>query len=92
MGMISLFRTPKPRQFKYTPIFYDEQKEALKQREQQIKQELGLADENAPRVSLIKGRMRLGYTRSAKEKSKSNLRLVIIFIILILVAYFLFYY
>jgi len=92
MGMISLFRTPRPKQFKYVPIFYDAQKEALKEREKQIKQELGLSDENTPRVSLIRGRIRSSYQRSTKERNKSNLRLVVIFIILLLVAYFLLYY
>jgi hypothetical protein len=92
MGMISMFRTPKPRQFKYTPIFYDERKEALKEREKQLKQELGISDDQSSRVSLIKGRIRAGFRRSAKERSKSNLRLIIIFIILVLVAYLIFYY
>ncbi len=90
--MISLFRTPKPRQFKYIPIFFDPRKEALKEREQQIRQELGMSDENAPRVSLIRGRFRETYKRSVKGKSKSNIRLIIILIALCLVAYFLLYY
>lgn len=92
MGTITMFRTPKPRQFKYTPIFYDERKEALKERERQIKQELGLSDEGSPRVSLIRGRFRNAYSRSSKEKTKSNFRMVIIMIILLVVAYLLFYY
>jgi hypothetical protein len=94
MGMISLFRTPRPKQFKYTPIFYNPQKEALKEREQQLRQELGLNDDDSPRVSLIRGQMRNYYNRKVKgeSSSKSNLRLVIIFIILCLVAYYLLYY
>lgn len=94
MGMISLFRTPKPKKFKYTPIFYDPDKEALKEREQQIRQEMGLADENTPRVSLIKGQMRSYYKRKVRTArgGKTNLRLVIIIIILCAIAYYLFYY
>ncbi|MFO8022526.1 MAG: hypothetical protein R6U65_08665 [Perlabentimonas sp.] len=94
MGMISFFRTPSPKQFKYTPIFYDPQKDALKEREKQIRQEMGMADENSPRVSLIKGQMRGQYERKIKgrSKSKSNLRLVVIFIVLCLIAYYLLYY
>lgn len=94
MGMISLFRTPRPKPFKYTPIFYDPNKEALKLREQQIKQEMGLADEDAPRVSLIRGQMRGYYDRKVKgtKTGKGNLRLVVIFIILSLIAYYLLYY
>ncbi len=94
MGMINLFRTPKPKQFKYRPIFYDPAKEELKKREQQIKQELGLADENTPRISLIKGQMRGYYNRKVRtaRDGKTNLRLVVIIIILCAIAYYLFYY
>jgi len=87
-----MFKTPRPRQFNYRPVFYDERKEALKEREQQIKQELGLTDENEIRVSGIKGRMRGYYARSVRSKSKSNFRLIIILAILLLLAYFFFYY
>ena len=92
MGMISFFKTPKPRQFNYAPIFYDARKEALKEREQLIKQELGISDKDVPRVSLIKGRMRGYYKRTAQDKAKSSLRLIVIMVILLLIAYFLFYY
>jgi hypothetical protein len=91
MAMITFFRTPKPRQFKYVPIFYDERKEALKQREQQIKQELGLSDESEPRVSYIRGKFSDYYKRNIRHKSKSNSRLIVIFIILCIIAYFLIY-
>jgi hypothetical protein len=94
MGMISLFRTPKPKQFKYTPIFFDPQKEALKERERQIKQELGLNDDGEGRVSMIRGQIRKqfeGKTRS-KGNRQTNLRLAVIFIILCVIAYFLLLY
>jgi hypothetical protein len=94
MGMISLFRTPRPKQYEYKPIFYDPRKEALKKREQQLKQELGLADENTPRVSMIRGQIRRQYEGKIRGKGNraTNLRLVVIFIILCLIAYYLFYY
>lgn len=92
MGMISMFRIPRPKQFSYTPIFYDKRKEELKQREQQIKQELGLADETVPRISNIKGKFRSQMKRNKDVKGTSNVRLYIIIAILVVVAYFLFYY
>lgn len=92
MGLIFMFRAPKPRQFKYTPIFYDARKEALQEREKQIKQELGLANEDSPRVSMIKGRIRAGYRQPRREKTKTNLRLLIILIALLAAAYFFFYH
>lgn len=92
MSRISFFRVPKPRQFKYEPIFYDERKEALKLREQQIKQELGLADPNEPRVSNIKGRMREYYKHNLRHKSRGNIRFIITLIILCILMYFLLYH
>ena len=92
MGLVSMFKTPRPHQFNYQPVFYDARKEALKEREQQIRQELGLVGESEPRVSGVKGRMRGYYARSVRGKSQSNIRLVIILAILLLLAYFFFYY
>lgn len=92
MGMISMFKTPRPKQFNYTPIFYDPRKDAFKEREQQIKQELGLADETVPRISNIKGKFRSQMKRNKDVKGTSNMRLYIIIAILVVVAYFLFYY
>jgi hypothetical protein len=92
MGMISMFRIPQAKQFKYTPIFYDPRKEALIAREQQIKQELGLADETVPRISNIKGKFRSQMKRNKDVKGTSNMRLYIIIAILVAAAYFLFYY
>lgn len=89
MGIV-FFRTPKPKQFKYTPLYYNPEKEALKEREQQIKQELGLTDDETPRVSLIKGQFRRNYERKikGKTKAKSNYRFILIFIALCLLAYY----
>jgi Flp pilus assembly protein TadB len=94
MGMISLFRTPRPKQFKYTPIFYDPQKEALKEREKQIRQELGLNNDGSERVSMVRGQFRKQFESKLKNKGsrQTNMRLAIIFIILCVVAYFLLLY
>ncbi|HPF94295.1 MAG TPA: hypothetical protein PLV65_10160 [Tenuifilaceae bacterium] len=93
MGIV-FFRTPKPKQFSYTPIFYNPDKEAIKEREQQLKQELGLSDDETPRVSLIKGQFRRHYEGKIKgrAKPKASLRLFVILIVLCLIAYYLFYY
>ncbi|MDX9769867.1 MAG: hypothetical protein RBT19_05860 [Tenuifilaceae bacterium] len=93
MGMITFFKTPKPKRFDYTPQYYDARKEALKERERQIKQEMGEADEDAPRVSLIRGQMRRQYEQKIKGRANrgSGLRLFVIFIILCLLAYYLLY-
>jgi cytochrome c-type biogenesis protein CcmH/NrfG len=94
MGMITFFKTPKPKRFDYAPQYYDARKEALREREKQIKQEMGEADEDAPRVSLIRGQMRRQYEQktSGRANKGTGLRLVVIFVILCLLAYYLLYY
>lgn len=92
---IVFFKTTKPKQFNYTPRYYDPDKEALKEREQQIKQEMGLTDgDDTPRVSLIKGQMRRQFeqNRRSRAKGKSTLRLIVIIAVLLLLVYFMIYY
>ncbi len=90
---VVFFKTPKPKQFSYTPRYYNPDKEALMERQQQIKQEMGLSDENTPRVSLIKGQLRRQYESRRKRgiKVKNTRRLIIILAILLLLAYYMFY-
>lgn len=91
--MIAFFRTPRPKRFDYSPVFYDEQKEALKERENQLRQEMGLTDEDTPRVSLIKGQFRRHFESKKAQKSgkNRNMRLVAIFIVLCLLCYYIIY-
>ncbi len=91
MGMISFFRIPKPKRFNYRPVFYDARKEALKEREQQIKQELGLADDTVARISNIKGRFRSQMKKNKELQVKSNIRLLLILAALLVAAYLIFY-
>lgn len=94
MGMISFFKTPNPKRFGYSPVFYDAQKEALKEREKQIRQEMGLTSEDDQRVSLIKGQFRRHFESKKRQKSGNNrnLRLVVIFTILCLLSYYIIYF
>ena len=43
-------RLPKYRKFKYTPVYYDEQKEELQARVQEVKREMGDLKTNENRV------------------------------------------
>ena len=49
-------RLPKYRKFKYTPVYYDEQKEELHARVQEIKREMGdlKTNENRAKVNIRK--------------------------------------
>ena len=93
MAMISFFRTPKSRKFDYSPVFYDERKEALKERERQIRQEMGLSDDDTQRVSVLKGQFRKQHQSKKTQKSGKdrNIRLATIIVILFLLSYYIIY-
>jgi hypothetical protein len=91
---LKFFHTPKNKQFNFTTRYYDEQKEDLENRINQIKREMGYTDEQAnekPYASNIKGRIRENIRKSRHANQSSNIRLLIIIAILSLVAYFLFF-
>lgn len=93
--MIKFFYIPKNKKFNFKPRYYDEQKEDLEKRVEQIRREMGVSDDdpNKPYVSTIrKGQMR-GYLKKAGKQTKhSSGRLIIILIVLFIIAYFIFYY
>ena len=92
MGMLNL---PKSRQFKITTRFYDPQKEAMQEREERIKRELGLIEEGKTvyHGEGIRGKFRGAGKRVnsktvADARKKSNMRLIYILIILMALFYF----
>lgn len=92
---IKFLHTPKNKQFKFTPRYYDEQKEKLENRIQKIKREMGvedLEDSDKPYVPNIKGQMRGYLKKNVEQKRKSTIRLVIILIVLFAIVYFLLYF
>jgi len=93
MAIPSFFRTQKPKPFNYVPRYYDEQKEQLDERIQDIEREMGVKDGKAYRPTIRKGQMG-NYFRMKQRKTQqqSNIRLIIIIIILCLISYYLFFY
>jgi hypothetical protein len=93
---IKFFHTPKNKQFKFKPRYYDEQKEELDKRVEQIKKEMGISDDNddkKPYVSTIRrGEMRGYLKKNVERKRKSTIRLVIILLVLFAIVYYLLYF
>ncbi|MCK5028295.1 MAG: hypothetical protein KAR57_01585 [Bacteroidales bacterium] len=92
---IRFLHTPKNKQFKFKPRYYDEQKEELESRVKQIKKEMGVSEDDPqkPYVSSIrKGEMRGYFKKNVEQKRKSTMRFVIILIILFAIVYFLLYF
>ncbi|HLN74076.1 MAG: hypothetical protein ACM3O8_04040 [Methylococcaceae bacterium] len=93
MGM-KFLHLPKSKQFKMVTRYYDPQKEAMRERQERINQELGLEQEQPISYGAnIKGKFRQsGKHHSGKTleeaRRKSNMRLIYILIILCALFYF----
>ena len=92
---IKFLHTPKNKQFKFIPRYYDKQKEELENRIQKIKREMGvenLEDSDKPYVPNVKGQMRGYFNKNIEQKRKSTIRLIIILIVLFAIVYLLLYF
>ncbi len=91
MALPGFFKKPEHKRFNIEPRYWDPAKEERDERENRIKAEMGMTDENGQYIPNVKGQMK----RSLRHKSadvrqsnkKSNIRLFIILFILLLVAY-----
>jgi hypothetical protein len=93
MALPSLFKIPRHRQFSYSPLYYNPQREKLQERIKNIEAEMGVKREDAekyvPRIE--KGQMRGYFHKIKRQKKQSNIRLLIILFVLFFLAYLLFY-
>ncbi len=87
MGFIG-FKTPKPRQFNYRPLFYDKQEDEFEQKLRKIR-------ENAPEDSASKLRKQMDETwkrrKTIPKKNKSLKSLLIAIAILLMLLYLVFF-
>ncbi len=87
----TLFRTPRPRQFKHVPIYYDESKEQLEEMKRNAEYEAGSkkSGEYRPNIKgqFSKKRISENVTFGQDEQRKSTIRLVVIIVFLLFVAY-----
>jgi len=95
MGM-KFMNLPRSKPFHIGTRFYDPQKEAMKEREERIKREMGQeTDETTPHYGIgIKGGFRKANknmnSRTVLEaRKKSNMRLLYIIVVLLALLYFL---
>lgn len=91
---MALFRTEKPKQFTFTPRFYDERKEALENQIKEVKKEIE-ENQTAHYVPNIKGRMRSRHNALYGEPGKAGKSLIskrlitIVFIgLILLIGYY----
>ena len=93
---MSFLKLPRSKQFNIGTRFYDPQKEAMKERQERIKRELGQENPDGETFHYsagIKGQFRKSINRNSKTvadaRKKSNIRLVSIIILLSILFYIL---
>jgi hypothetical protein len=92
MGIPRFFKLAKPRQFHYEPVYYDERKEKLQERINQIEQKMGVRLDDSYKRTLGKGSFSDYHLRKRKTKAYSTTRMIIILIFLFLIAYLLLFF
>lgn len=82
---ITFFKTPKHKQFKYRPLFYDEKKEEL----EKLKRESVSGDDFDE--AALRDRLELRWKRSRRSQDKkfTKMRFIVILLVLALVAWLL---
>jgi hypothetical protein len=90
------FHVPKPRKFSIPYRYFDPDKEAMKEREERIKSELGLSEKKEWGDPAYRPNIHGQFRRSMKSsksmedaKRKSSIRLVLLIIILSMIFYLL---
>lgn len=85
MGFV-FFKRPKPKVFKYKPLFYDEEKEKREER----RKALGLSDEDAGDIKVrLHERWKM---HRASSKASSPLKTLIIYLFIIFILLYLIFF
>jgi hypothetical protein len=85
--LIKFFHTPKPKEFKYIPHYYDERKERLEQLKQAHSD---LNREDAEYNKVLRAKIKRSWSKrssDAKRERSSSIRLVLILIALLGITY-----
>ena len=90
--MAKFFYTPKPKNFKVEPRYWDPEKEKREARERRIKAEMGIKNEDGTYQPYIsKGDFRKGLSKgkwsARSQRRRSNTRLLILVVLLAALLY-----
>ncbi len=88
MAIINIFKTRKPRSFTYRPLYYDERKEKLQQRINEIEKEMQARKDGTYTSNISKGFMK---KYEKRRQRSSNIRMLIILLILLAFFYYMIY-
>jgi len=85
---IVFFKTPKPKQFNYKPIYYDQEKEELEERKRQLGIDTGDGKNPDLKSMIARNWRRRDRDPSRKKSSKISLFIFLIIIIFLLYVFF----
>lgn len=91
MRIPSFFKTYKPRQFNYMPLYYDKRKDELQERIQKIEDQHGNEQKIDVKIGITRGSMRRGREDRIRANRSSTIKVIIIAAILMYIAYYLLY-
>lgn len=100
MALFSFYNVRKPRQFDHKPIYWDPHREAMEERVQKIKREIGMEEEDLEHYKPnIKGTFIEGTSHLKKSLDKGddsrirkyrNVKLIVAAVLLVALFWFLF--
>ena len=100
MALFSFYNVRKPRQFEHKPIYWDPHKEAMEERVQKIKREIGMEEEDLTQYRPhIKGTFVEGTSHLKKSLDKGddnrvrkyrNIKLIVAVVVLAVLYWYLF--
>jgi len=93
MGVPRFFKTPGPKRFEYSPIYWNPEQEERDDRMRRIKNEMGIETESGQGgTSITRGSFRQ-FKRKTKVRASrnSNIRLVVILAVLFIISYLIFF-
>ncbi len=92
MALFKFLHTPKPKQYNFIPRYYNEEKEYLQNRLDQVKKSTESNDPEAIKLRISRGfkqKFRQDQKFRKQQRKKSNLRLVITIVVLFFISYLL---
>lgn len=96
MGIFSTFYNQrKARGFNYTPLYYNKEREELRERELRIKREIAIENNEVLKedeyVPLIRGQFKEHKNKRSRIVHKQNITRILLFIVLLYFAYLLYF-
>ncbi|MFO7657606.1 MAG: hypothetical protein R6W78_11100 [Bacteroidales bacterium] len=90
MAIFQFFKLDKHKEFNYTPLYYDKEKEEFNERVRRIEEEMGITkSSDGYKPGIKKGTLRENLHSSKRQNRTGSMRFFLILLILLAAAYLL---